>query len=276
MNLRLKDKTAIVIGAGQTPGDTMGNGRAISILFAREGAKVLLVDINQDSAEETRQIINKENGIAEVVQADITKEDDCRQIVEKGKAHFGKIDILVYVVGIGEGGMGSLERSGELWDSIFNLNLKGLFTICKYVIPAMEDQGGGSIVNISSTAAVCTTSMHAYKASKAGMNALTQSLAMQYAYQGVRVNAIMPGLMNTPIAIEGQSAALGIDKAELVKLRDRFVPLKGGMGSAWDTAYATLFLASDEARHITATILPVDGGFSAQSGINYKMIFPES
>lgn len=146
------------------------------------------------------------------------------------------------------------------------MNLKSMFLTCKYVLPYMEAQDSGSIVNISSAAAVCSIPMLAYKTSKAGVNALTHSIAMQYARKGIRVNAIMPGLMNTPMAIEGISQARGIGKEELIRERNNRVPLKGGMGTAWDTAYAALFLASDEARFITAAVLPVDGGQCARIG----------
>jgi NAD(P)-dependent dehydrogenase (short-subunit alcohol dehydrogenase family) len=154
----------------------------------------------------------------------------------------------------------------EVWDRIFAVNLKSMFLTCKYVLPYMEKQESGSIVNISSAAAVAATSMLAYKTSKAGVNALTHSTAMMYAKKGIRVNCIMPGLMNTPMAIEGISKSRGVPKEELIKARDRTVPLKGGMGSGWDTAYAALFLASDEAKFITSVILPVDGGLCAKIG----------
>jgi NAD(P)-dependent dehydrogenase (short-subunit alcohol dehydrogenase family) len=148
----------------------------------------------------------------------------------------------------------------ETWDRIYNTNVKSAYLMCKYVLPVMERQGGGAILNISSVAAVANTSMLAYKTSKAALNALTHSVAMKYAKKGIRVNAIMPGLMKTPMAIEGISANRGIDKEELIRQRDARVPLKGGMGSAWDVAYAALFLVSDEAKFITSVILPVDGG----------------
>jgi NAD(P)-dependent dehydrogenase (short-subunit alcohol dehydrogenase family) len=176
------------------------------------------------------------------------------------------IDILVNNVGIGIGDAGPVKLSEDDWDHIFRVNLKAMFLTCKYVLPVMEQQERGSIINISSVAAVCAVSMLAYKTSKAGVNALTHSVAMKYAKKGIRVNAIMPGLMKTPMAIEGISQARGIGKDELIKMRDKSVPLKGGMGDAWDTAYAALFLASDEAKFITSVILPVDGGQCAKIG----------
>jgi NAD(P)-dependent dehydrogenase (short-subunit alcohol dehydrogenase family) len=152
------------------------------------------------------------------------------------------------------------------WDEIMTVNLKGLFLTCKHVLPVMRDQRSGSIVNISSIAAVCSVGIIAYKTSKAGVNAFTHALALGNARYGIRANAIMPGLMNTPMAIEGISRAREIDKAELVKQRDAQVPLGRKMGTAWDTAYAALFLHSDEAGFITGVILPVDGGQSARIG----------
>ena len=263
---RLKGKIAIVVGAGQQPGEGIGNGRAISILFAREGAKVMLVDKNLDAAKETMTMIKKEGGESFVFKADITKEDDCRTIAPKCVETYGRIDILVNNVGIGSGDRKLVDLSEEAWDKIFDVNLKGMFFTCKYVLPVMEKQESGSIINISSVAAVCAVRYVAYKISKSAVNSLTHQLAMKYAKNGIRVNAIMLGLMNTPMAIEGISKGMGIKKEELIKMRDSMVPLKGGMGNAWDTAYAALFLASDEAKFITSVILPVDGGQCAKIG----------
>ncbi len=267
MGNRLQGKVAVVVGAGQTPGDTIGNGRAIAILFARERAKVMLVDRRLESAAETEAMIKKEAGEAVAFKADVTKSEDCRAMADACVKQYNRIDILVNNVGIGgKGDAGPVKLSEEEWDRIFRVNLKGMFLACKHVLPVMEQQERGSIINISSAAAVCAVSMLAYKTSKAGVNALTHSIAMQYAKKGIRVNAIMPGLMKTPMAIEGISQARGIDKDELIKMRDKMVPLKGGMGDAWDTAYAALFLASDEAKFITSVILPVDGGQCAKIG----------
>jgi NAD(P)-dependent dehydrogenase (short-subunit alcohol dehydrogenase family) len=264
MGKRLEGKVAVVVGAGQTPGDTIGNGRAISILFAREGAKVMLVDCHFESADETRSLIEAEGGTAFVFEADVTRARDCQKITEKCVEVYSRIDIMVYNVGVGQGGLGTFESSEQQWDRIFDINLKGMFNTIRHVIPVMENQGGGSIINISSVAAICSTSMHAYKASKAGVNAFTHSIAMQYADKGIRANVIMPGLINTPMAIEGQSRAQGIAKEDLIRLRDAAVPLKGGQGEGWDIGYAALFLASDEAKHITAVALPVDGGLAGR------------
>jgi len=266
MGNRLKDKIAIVVGAGQVPGDAVGNGRAVSILFAREGASVMLVDRRLDSALETKSMIDAEDGNCFAFQADVVNEGDCRRMAEKCVETYGRIDVLVNNVGIGEGDRSLTELSEEAWDRILNVNLKGMFFTCKYVLPAMEKQERGSVINISSAAAVCAVRYFAYKISKAGVNALTHQLALKYAKKGIRLNAIMPGLLNTPMAIEGIQRALGITREELIRRRNEMVPLKGGMGDAWDTAYAALFLASDESKFVTSVILPVDGGQCAKIG----------
>lgn len=263
---RLKDKVAIVVGAGQTPGDTMGNGRAIALLFAREGARVFLVDRDLASAEQTRRMIQDEGGEATAFEADITRAADNKALTDACKERFGRIDVLVNNVGIGTDDSSPIRLSEAAWDHIFNVNLKGAFLTCKHVLPVMIDQEKGVILNISSIAAVCAAGILAYKTSKAGLNALTHTIAIKYAGKGVRANAIMPGLMNTPMAIESIAKASGVTKEELIRQRSAAVPLKGGMGDAWDTAYAALFLASDEAKFITGVALPVDGGQSARIG----------
>jgi len=262
---RLKDKIAIIVGAGQTPGDRIGNGRAISVLFAREGAKIMLVDCNLESVLETKSMIEKEGGEAWAFQADITEEESCRLIPQKCLDQYERIDILVNNCGIGKGDARVADISLEAWNRILDVNLKGMLLTCKYVIPEMEKRESGSVINISSAAAVCNMPVVAYKVSKAGVNALTHQLAMTYAPKGIRVNSIMMGLLDTPMAF-GEWEALGIEKETIRQIRDSLVPLKGGQGTAWDTAYAALFLASDEAKFITSIYLPVDGGQSARIG----------
>ena len=266
MSGRLAGKIAIVVGAGQTPGDTIGNGRATAILFAREGARVLAVDRRGASAEETVDLIRREGGEADACQADATREPDCRAFIARCLERWGRVDVLHNNVGIGGGDAGPAHVTEEAWDHIMAVNLKSVVLPCKHVLPVMREQGGGAIVNISSIAAVCSTGIVAYKTSKAGINAYTQSLAIGNAKYGIRANVIMPGLMNTPMAIEGISEALGVPKPDLIRARDAQVPLGGKMGSAWDVAYAALFLASDEARFITGVALAVDGGQSARVG----------
>jgi NAD(P)-dependent dehydrogenase (short-subunit alcohol dehydrogenase family) len=264
MSGRLEGKVAIVVGAGSTPGETIGNGRATAILFAREGASVLLVDRDRDSAEETRAMIDAEKGVSSACAADVTRAEDCQRIAEQCIAAYGRVDVLHNNVGIGTLG-GPVEMSEAEWDRVVDTNLKSMYLTCKFVLPHMQRQKSGAVINISSMAAVrfAPYSMLAYSASKAGVNALTRSIAMQYAPQGIRANAIMPGLIRTPMAIEGIVSALGIDKEKLIRARDSAVPM-GHMGDAWDVAHAALFLASDEAKYITGVVLPVDGGLSCK------------
>ncbi len=263
---RLKDKIAIVVGAGQTPGDTIGNGRATAIVFAREGAHVLVVDRDLAPAQETVDMIEKEGGSAVAVRADATRESDCREMVDTCLEMHGRVDILHNNVGIGGSDAGPAQIEEEEWDRILSVNLKSVIFPCKVVLPVMRKQASGSIVNISSIAAVCATGIVAYKTSKAGINAYTQSLAIGNAKYGIRANVIMPGLMETPMAIEGISRGRGIDKQELIRARNAQVPLRSRMGTAWDIAHAALFLASDEANFITGVALPVDGGQTARVG----------
>jgi NAD(P)-dependent dehydrogenase (short-subunit alcohol dehydrogenase family) len=169
-------------------------------------------------------------------------------------------------VGIGAGDSGPVHLREEDWDRIHSVNLKSMFLTCKCVLPVMRRQASGVILNVSSIASICSVGMLAYKTSKAGVNALTHSLALGNAEYGIRVNAILPGLMNTPMAIEGIVRARGRDKDEVIRSRDAQVPLGHKMGTAWDVAYAALFLASDEAKFITGVLLPVDGGQSARIG----------
>lgn len=267
MTDRLKGKVAMVVGAGQTPGDTIGNGRAIALLFAREGARVFLIDRDLESARETGQMISKKGGQATAFQADITRTAQIQAMVDACVGKFGRIDVLVNNVGIGAGDSSPTRLTEAAWDQIFDVNLKSVFVTCKHVLPQMIAQESGSIINISSVAAICTARITAYKTSKAALNALTHTIAMNYAKKGIRANAIMPGLLKTPMAIEGISKATGIDKQTLIDRRDAAVPLKGGMGDAWDTAYAAVFLASDESKFITSAMLPVDGGQSAKIGM---------
>ena len=263
--MRLEGKVAVVAGAGQTPGDTIGNGRATAILFAREGARVLLVDRRLESAAETQEMIAAEGGTAIAFEADITREDDCRAVAAGCVEKFGRIDVLHNNVGIGAGDSGVTHLELESWQRIIDVNLTAMFLTCKHVLPIMREQRSGAIVNISSLASVAATGMAAYKVSKAGVNALTQQIAIGNARYGIRCNAILPGLMNTPMAIESIAAARGIPKEQLIRERDAAVPL-GGMGTAWDVAKAALFLASDDASFITGALLPVDGGQSTRVG----------
>jgi NAD(P)-dependent dehydrogenase (short-subunit alcohol dehydrogenase family) len=262
----LEGKAAVVVGAGQTPGETIGNGRAMALLFAREGAQVLCVDRVAERAEETAAMIAAEGGKASFLAADVVKSADCQMIVDEARARLGRLDILVNNVGIGGGDAPAHRLEESAFDRILAVNLKGMWLVIKAALPVMREQGGGAIVNISSLAAVGGGIQLAYEVSKAGVNRLTTSVAQSNARYGVRSNAIMMGYMDTPMAVSGIASASGRSTAEVRAERDARVPLRGKMGTAWDTAYAALFLASDEAQFITGEILRVDGGMGARIG----------
>ncbi len=262
---RLDGKIAVIVGAGQTPGETIGNGRATSIRFAMEGAQVLLVDRNLVSAEETLGMVEERGGAGSSLEADVTIESQCEAITETCVDRYGRIDILHNNVGIGTNDRGPTKITEATWDHIFDTNLKSIMFTCKHALPVMREQRSGSIINISSIAAICEMGLVSYKASKAALNAYTHTLATGGAQFGIRANVIMPGLMDTPMAIEGYVAA-GHDRAALIERRNASVPLGQQMGTAWDVANAALFLASDEAKFITGVCLPVDGGQSALIG----------
>jgi NAD(P)-dependent dehydrogenase (short-subunit alcohol dehydrogenase family) len=264
--VRLSGKTAIVVGAGQTPGSTVGNGRAIALLFAREGADVLCVDRDGPRADETAAMITGEAGRAGALEANIVKSGAADAIVAAARARFGRIDILVNNVGIGGGDGPAHKLDDAVFDRIMTVNLKGMWLTTKAAIPLMREQKSGAIVNISSLASLAGGNQAAYEISKAGVNRLTTSVAQSNARYGLRCNAILPGLMDTPMAVAGTAEATGQEEEAVRQARNARVPLGGRMGTAWDTAYAALFLASDEARFITGVLLPVDGGMSSRIG----------
>ncbi|HEY82442.1 MAG TPA: glucose 1-dehydrogenase [Dehalococcoidia bacterium] len=261
MGERLKGKVAIVTGAGSILAG-IGNGKATAIVFAREGAKVMAVDLNLEAAEETRRLIEEEGGECITFKADVSKASDCERMVAACLEKFGRIDILHNNVGIGQWG-GVVETDEETWDRVMAVNVKSMFLTCKYVIPHMLKQGGGVIINIASIAAIRTPLPNcAYAASKAAVLALTRDVALQYAAKGIRCNAILPGLMRTPQAeFYNKDAWAGGDIEEMWRRRDAMSPT-GKQGDAWDTAHAALFLASDEAKYVNGTTLLVDGGLT--------------
>jgi NAD(P)-dependent dehydrogenase (short-subunit alcohol dehydrogenase family) len=262
---RLEGRVAVVVGGGQTPGETVGNGRATAVAFAREGARVFVVDRDAARAEKTAAEIVAEGGEAEAHAADATRDEACETLIAAAVARFGTVDVLHNNVGIGAGDTSPSRMTEDVWDRVNAVNTKSVVFPCKHALPVMRAAGRGVITNISSVAAVCSVSIVAYQASKAAINAYTRSLAIGNGRHGIRANVIMPGLMNTPMAIEGY-VAMGRERDEVVAARDAQVPLAGGMGSAWDVAWASVFLASDEARFITGVLLPVDGGQSARVG----------
>lgn len=274
--LDLSGKIAMVVGAGQTPGDTFGNGRATAILFARAGAKVFLIDRDAKAAELTREDVVREGGQAAVCEADVTSESEIEGAVAECVRSFGRIDVLQNNVGIGiSGGDARItEIKEEAFDRILSVNLRGMVYTCKHVIPVMREHKAGVITNISSAAAYANYPYVAYKVSKGAVISLTQHLAITEAASGIRVNVIMPGKMNTPMAIQNRLKRTDLSKEEIVALREKEVPLcrvvdgelRRQMGSAWDVAWASLFLASDAAGFITGAALPVDGGVSVKVG----------
>lgn len=259
---RLKDKVAVVFGAGSV-GPGWGNGKATATLFAREGATVVCVDVNPEAAQETVGIITGEGGRASAAVCDVTRSNEIASVVGAAIAAHGRIDVLHNNVGYATMG-GPIELDEAGWHRTIDLNVTCCFLTCKHVLPHMLAQGSGAIVNLSSVAAIRYTGYPyaAYYAAKAAVNNFTMGLALQYAAQGIRVNAIMPGLMNTPL-IHQQISGQYANAEEMVRARDAACPT-GRMGTAWDIARAALFLASDEAAYITGVCLPVDGGLSCK------------
>ena len=258
---RVKDKIALLFGGGQTPGETIGNGRATAMLLAREGAIVGVVDRDVTSAQDTVAMIESEGGRAWAIAADVVAEEDVSAAIQACLQRHGRLDILHNNVGasLALGDAPATELEVPAFDRLYQVNLRGMWLACKHALPAMRQQGSGSIVNISSMAAWENSPYVGYKTTKAGVIALTQNLAASNAEHGVRANVILPGLMNTPMAIEARVAA-GTPREEVIAGRNARVPLGRKMGSAWDVAYASLFLHSDEAQFITGVALPVDGG----------------
>ena len=262
MGDRLKGKVALVSGAGSS-GPGWGNGKATAVLFAREGARVLAADINLDAAVETKRIIEREGGICEAVAGNVSLAENVAAMVDACIAAFGRIDVLHNNVGIVEVG-GPVETTEDSWDRVNDVNLKSMFLTCRQVLPHMERQGRGAIVNIASVSGIRWLGVPyiSYAATKAAVIQFTRVIALQYARSGIRANSILPGMMNTPMVhAPGVIAAYGGSAEEMVRRRDEQCPM-GRMGDAWDVAYAALFLASDEAKYITGTELVVDGGLT--------------
>ena len=265
MGGRLQDKVAIVTGSGSV-GPGWGNGKAMSVLFARQGARVVGVDIDAAAAAATQDIIDGEGGRAISVVADVTSGADVERLVAAALAAYGRIDILVNNVGIAVVG-GPAELDEADWERVMRVNIKSAYLTCHHVLPVMFRQHAGAIVNNASVAVRGWAGVNYgfYAASKGAMVAMTRTMAIRHAPDGVRANCVLPGLMNTPLVHAALTRVYGDegDIDNLIRMRDAQCPL-GHMGDAWDTAYAALFLASDEAKYITATELLVDGGLSAR------------
>jgi NAD(P)-dependent dehydrogenase (short-subunit alcohol dehydrogenase family) len=252
---RVEGKVAIVTGAGSTPGPGVGTGKATAVVLAREGAKVVLVDQHPERADETRQRIEDEGGVAVVHAADATRAADCEAMVAAAVDAFGTVDILVNNIGLAAVGT-VVDVSEDAWDRSMDLNLRTAFLASKYVVPVMVAGGGGSIVNMSSISALRGDGTVAYSAAKGGLTAMTVDMAYSHGRQGIRVNAIAPGHITTPMVLSVSDPST----AEFTgRLREE-AGLLGTPGSGWDVAHAALFLASDEARWITGVVLPVDAG----------------
>ncbi|MAG96628.1 MAG: SDR family NAD(P)-dependent oxidoreductase [Alphaproteobacteria bacterium] len=264
---RLADKVALVVGAGSV-GEGWGNGKAAAVLFAREGARIFAADINPDAAAETCALIEGEGGDATAHQADATNAASVEALVAACLESYGRIDVLQNNVGGSEPG-GPVEMDESVWDANIDFNLKTAFLGLKHVLPIMEGQGAGAIVNVSSVAGLRYfggRSMVAYQAAKAGLLQLTRVVALEYAAKGIRCNSVVPGLMNTPLVTARITHQIDAGDAEkTIAGRHAACPM-GHMGDAWDVAYASLYLASDEAKYVTGTELVVDGGLTVRCG----------
>lgn len=270
---KLQDKVVIVVGAGSV-GPGWGNGKAAAALFAREGAQVMAVDINPDAAAETVAIIKKDGGVAHDFTADVSRSDQVQSMVDACVERFGRIDVLHNNVGI-VAPKPAAEVTDEEWDRVNNINLKSMFLTCRAVLPVMEKNdfrhdasgrplGRGAIVNVSSISGIRWTGVPyiTYAVTKGAALPLTRSIALEYASRGIRANAILPGLMNTPMIVEPLKGAYGDgDVDRMVEARNEQSPT-GFMGDGWDVAHAAVYLASDDARYVTGAELVVDGGIS--------------
>ncbi|TAL93187.1 MAG: SDR family oxidoreductase [Paraburkholderia sp.] len=258
---RLDGKVAVVIGAGQSPGEGFGNGRAAAMRFAREGARVLAVDRNLESAEETAALIRGEGFESVAFAADVTHESELREAMQGAKQRWGSVDILHNNVGVSLGGGDAdlMDLTEDRFDNICRINLRGTIFACKHAIAIMREQRSGVIVNVSSAAALGKYPYAAYKATKAGVIAFTEQLALQNAPFGIRANCVLPGLIATPMAVDTRVREWNQSREQVEAERNAKVPL-GRQGTGWDVANAALFLASDEAHFITGISMLVDGG----------------
>ncbi len=258
---RLEGKVAVVTGAGQVDGPGIGTGRAASILMARHGARVVLVDRDRERAEQTHKEIEQEGGTAVVAEGDVTVAADGERMIRTALDSFGRLDVLVNNVGVSRPG-GVADLSEDTWDEMLEINLKSVFLVSRHAVPAMASSGGGSIINISSIGALRAIGFAAYSAAKGGMISLSQEMAAAYGQHGIRVNVVVPGSVQTP-RTKGASEKLGQDLSEIQKTAAAVIPLGAVThGTGWDIGYAVLFFASDESSWVTGQVLAVDGGAS--------------
>ncbi len=252
---RLAGKSAIITGAGSRA-EGIGNGRATAILFAREGADLLLVDRDETAVQATLDMIRAEGNDAAIAVADVTSTEDCSRIVADAVSRYGKLDVLHNNVGIG--GRGTVEQISEVeWDHVLRVNVTSMMLTCKHAIPALRESGGGAITNVSSIAALRPRGLTAYSVSKAAVATLTQALAVDHGRDRIRANCIMPGPVYTPMVY---SAGMSDELRE----RRKNASLLRQEGEPWDIGWAAVFLASDEAKYVTGVILPVDGGVTVR------------
>ena len=264
--MRMNGKVVLLIGAGQSPGQGTGNGRACAVVYSREGARVAAADIDEDSAQQT---VDQLEGEAFALSADVKSEEDLAAAVHATLEQWGRLDVLHYNVGVSLAGgdKDPMEISEEAFDNVNAINLRGFVMACKHALVPMRKQRDGVILGISSVAAVTTNYQTvAYKTSKAGMITYTEQIAQHNAEYGIRANIVLPGLMDTPMAVDTRAREWNQSREQIAAERDARVPLRRKMGSAWDVANACLFLASDEAAFITGVSLPVDGGTLLHTG----------
>jgi len=264
--MRMKDKVVLLIGAGQSAGQGMGNGRASAIVYSREGALIAATDIDRVSAQET---VEQLEGDAFAITADVKKESDLAQAVNATLEKWGRVDVLHYNVGVSLAGgdAGPLDITEAAFDKVNSINLRGYVMACKHALVPMRKAHSGVILGISSVAVVASNyPTVAYKTSKVGMVTYTEQIAQHNAVYGIRANIILPGLMDTPMAVDTRAREWNQPREQVAAERDARVPLRQKMGTAWDVANACVFLASDEAAFITGVSLPVDGGQQLHTG----------
>ncbi len=264
--MRLQGKVAIVTGAAS------GIGRATAVLFGQEGARVMCADLNGEGAKATAEAIAAQGGEAAWTQADVAREEDVQRMVQETVRRFGRLDILFNNAGVEM--MGPVtEVPQERWDWLLDINLKGVYLGCKHAIPEMLKVGGGAIINNASGAGLMgIAGLSAYCASKGGVVLLTKSLAVEWAAQGIRINAVCPGVIRTPMVERAFNMRSGSPEAEETWRRLGELHPIGRVGQPEEVARAVLFLASDEASFITGVALPVDGGWSA--GLTLRQLTP--
>lgn len=265
MSGRLAGKVCAIVGAGQQAGETIGNGRATAVRFAQEGARLVLVDRVEEALAETVADLREVAGDVVTVVADVATDDAPSRVVQAAIDAFGRLDVLHNNVGIGAGDAPPHRLADDVFDRIIDVNLRATWRLCREATPVMRVQASGVITNVSSIASIAGTQIAAYRMSKAGVDALTRNLAVTNAKYGIRANAILPGLIDTPLGVDSAAAARGINRDELAARRAASVPM-GHQGTAWDVANAAVFLASDEAAFISGVCLPVDGAQSARVG----------